>query len=284
MKTYTILATDAREKIDGNYLSLQLYLIPEADIEISRDGWATSAVLKAWVWLGLNLLSPTLRVKGTEAKTISIYNWAFAVKFEWARFWWTANYAEFEDDGTLKFIWDATVYNDIQYSISNAKVPAANFPTRATFNTNFNEYTFAVNDYIDLWSQEIPHWYKEWSDLEIHLHRATNWTNVDARWVKRQIEYCIAKKDYTSPYTEVFWNTVTISNETTLQADIATLSHIYSSIGVISGTWLTIWSQIKMRLKRIAATWTAPTGNPFALQVWIHYQQDTIWSRSTSSK
>jgi hypothetical protein len=37
MKTYTIVATDAREQLDNTYLSLQFTMIPEADIEISYD-------------------------------------------------------------------------------------------------------------------------------------------------------------------------------------------------------------------------------------------------------
>jgi hypothetical protein len=37
MNTYTIVATDAWEKIDNTYLSLLFYIIPEADISLSYD-------------------------------------------------------------------------------------------------------------------------------------------------------------------------------------------------------------------------------------------------------
>jgi hypothetical protein len=45
-----------------------------------------------------------------------------------------------------------------------------------------------------------------------------------------------------------------------------------------------IGAQLKMRLKRIASAGTAPTGNPFGLQVGCHYQADTIGSRTVSGK
>lgn len=281
MKTYTIIATDAREMIDNTYLSLQLYLIPEADIEISRDGWATSAVLKAWVWLGLNLLSPTLRVKGTEAKTISIYNWAFAVKFEWDRFWWVSDYTEFEADWTLKMVWAATVYNDLYTQIASAKLPTSAYPDRTAFTANLNAYVFKLNDYADLWTIEILHDYKEWSDLELHLHLATNWLDATERKVKYIVYYSRGSPNH---WTTQFSAEASLTAELIIPADTPDKSAFYLSMWTISWVWMWIWCQLKTRIKRIAWTWIEPTNWPFLWMVWVHYQKDTLWSRTISSK
>lgn len=194
------------------------------------------------------------------------------------------DYTDFEADGTLHFTGAATVYNDIQFAISGAKVPAANAPTWSAFLTNLSAYTFAVNDYVDLDFNEIPHDYKEGTDLEIHIHFANQGTNVDARGVKWEVTYSVCNMDGSAPYTEVFPATATVSAEATLQANITANSHIYLSLGTIAGTGLKIGAQIGLRLKRIAAAGTAPTSNPFALQVGIHYECDTTGSRTVSGK
>lgn len=281
MKTYTIVATDTREMIDGNYLSLQLYLIPEADIEISRDGWATSAVLKAWVWIGMNLLSPTLRVKGTEAKTISIYNWAFAVKFEWNRFGWANDYTEFEADWTLKMVWNATVYNDIYTQIASAKIPASAYPDRTPFSTNLNSYVFKINDYADLWTMEMLHDYKEWSDIEVHLHLATNWSDTTVRKAKYVIYY---SRWCPNDWSNQFSAEASLTAEVTIAANVLDKSAFYLSMWTISWVGMKIWCQLKTRIKRIAWTWTEPTNWPFLWMVWVHYQKDTLWSRTINVK
>lgn len=43
-------------------------------------------------------------------------------------------------------------------------------------------------------------------------------------------------------------------------------------------------TQVKMRIKRIAGTGTEPINDPFVGQVGIHYESDTIGSRSINSK
>lgn len=195
----------------------------------------------------------------------------------------TTNYTEFEADGTMKAVGTATTYNDIQYPIETGRLPAANAPTWSTFNTNFGAYTFAVNDYVDMGSQELIHTWKEDSQIEFHIHWATNGTDVDARYVKWQIEYCYAIGSSSAPFT-AFSATTTISAETTIPAATTANSHIYTSIGTFTPSGGKIGMQLKIRLKRIAASGTAPSNNPFALQVGIHIEQDTLGSRTTSTK
>jgi hypothetical protein len=200
-----------------------------------------------------------------------------------ARFGDATNYTGFEADGTMVAHGTATTYNDIQFAISSGKVAAANAPTWTAFVGNLYEYAFALNDYIDCGSQEVPHGYLEGSDMEIHVHWATNGLDTTDRFVRWQIEYTIANMASVAPFS-VFTSTTTVFADTTIPANTTSRSHIYTSIATIPGTGIKIGAQIKLRIRRLAASSTAPTSNPFALQVGIHYQQDTIGSRTATSK
>lgn len=188
------------------------------------------------------------------------------------------NYSEFEEDGTLKMNGGAVVYNDIQYSISTGRGGSVNHPEWTTFVGNLSEYTFAIGDYIDLGSQELPHSYKDGTDLEIHLHYATNGVNITDRVVGWEVEYSLANRN------QAFPTPVVVSADSTITANTADRTQKYVSIGIISGASLAFGAQLKMRLRRIATTGTAPTANPFALQIGVHYVTDTIGSRTISDK
>jgi hypothetical protein len=188
------------------------------------------------------------------------------------------NYAEFEGDGALKFNGDATVFNDLIIPLESAKTPASNAPTWATFNGNLYAYTFAVNDHVYLQATEVLHGYKEGSNIEFHVHWATNGSDGTDRAVNWEIEYSWADVN------EVFPASATVSAETTITANTTSLTHKYTSVASISGTGYKLGSILKARLRRITSAGTAPANNPFGLMVGIHYELDTIGSRTTSSK
>lgn len=194
------------------------------------------------------------------------------------------NYLTIEADGTLKNNGNSTVYNDLQFAISSGRVGVSNAPSWTNLIGNLSEYTFAVNDFIDLGSQEIPHSYKEGSTVEIHIHWATNGTNTDNRAVKWEIEYSIQNDTYVNGIGVPFSIPTVITAETTIPANTPTKTGCYTSIGVINDPSLKFGSQIKMRLRRITSTGTAPTNNPYALQVGIHFEADTLGSRTTTGK
>lgn len=197
------------------------------------------------------------------------------------------NYSEFESDGTLVFKGNATVYEDLQFKISNAKVPAANAPTWATFKGNLSEFTFAVNDYVDFGAEEIPHKYLEGSNLEIHVHFATNGLDVNDRTIKWQVEYSIQNDAYANGIGVVWSDETIVSGELTIPANTPDRTGCYKSIGIIDGSILSglkFGALIKLQLKRIASSGTEPTSDPFATQVGIHHQLDTLGSRTTIGK
>ena len=183
-----------------------------------------------------------------------------------------------EEDGTMKFDPDATVFNDINTGV-NPRNTGAGRPTLASFVGNLQEFQFAVNDFADLTPIELLHGWKEGSEIEFHLHWATGGSNdATARGVKWEIEYTIANKDSAFPATTV------ISAEATIASGEAANTHHYTSIGNYTFTGGLIGAQISFRVKRITASGTAPATNPFLLSIGIHYEIDTIGSRTKIGK
>lgn len=191
------------------------------------------------------------------------------------------NHTEFEPDGTMVFHGDARTYNDLYTGVAGGKVPAANYPDWSAFTTNTGAFTFKVNDYIDLSTIELTHDYAEGTNLEVHLHLVNNGTDVDERKVKYIIYYTYGEPD---SFNNQFSAEGNLPAELTLPANVVDKSVIYLSMGTIDGTNIKMGTQIKFRVKRIASTGTEPTGNPFLGMVGVHYQQNTLGSRTILGK
>lgn len=188
------------------------------------------------------------------------------------------SYSVFEYDGTLKFVDDATVWDDIFIGFAGARVPAANAPSWTTFIGNIGQYTFAVNDYLPLSAVEIEHSYEEGTDFELHVHYATNGVDVDDRTVKWEIEYSLANINNVFPASTV------VSAEDTISAGTADRTHKYLSVATVTGTGVEMGSAIVMRVRRIASSGTEPSNDPFGLMVGVHIKKNTVGSRAILSK
>ena len=172
-------------------------------------------------------------------------------------------------------------YNDVNFAISSGKTGGANSPTWSTFTANTSAYTFAVNDYIDLGTIELPHNAIEGDTVEFHVHWANNGLDATQRAVKYQIFITYA---YPDGGTHQFTAETSLSAETNIPANTPDKSAFYTKLGVIVDTNMKIGTQIKTRLKRIASTGTAPSSNPFVGQVGIHYKANSIGSSKINSK
>jgi hypothetical protein len=191
------------------------------------------------------------------------------------------NYIEFESDGTLKMTGTATVFEDMQFPISSAKVPAANYPNWETFTTNTNEYAFDVDEYIDCQASECPHSWREGTKLDFHLHiTIKSLQNSGAsQYAKFTIYVAYANQD-NSVWTEV----AAISAEKTIPNGAAALTNYYLDMGDVTPA-TTIGTQVKVRVKRIAATGgTEYASSVFITQVGAHYENDTLGSRTETGK
>jgi len=195
------------------------------------------------------------------------------------------NYATFEDDGTLVFAGDATTYDDLPPTPITAAKLGATAPTLATFVGNIQQYTFdASNDYV-IGATELTHKYTEGTDLDIHVHWATNGTDGTDRGVKLQLEYVVSNAKGVAPFDELFPGSSTnVSAETTIPASTGDRAKIISDLGVLSDADLKIGAYICWRFERITAVGTAPSNDPFVLAVGFHMNQDTTGSREEYAK
>lgn len=195
-----------------------------------------------------------------------------------------SSYAEFEDDGTLEFMGDATVWDDLRVSLERGKVAGANTPTWAKFQDNgagsAGVYAYQFADGDEIWfSVQMPHGWKVASTIYPHLHWSPS-SDVDpADNVGIGLEYC-----WVDIY-EDFGNTTIITRDvsTGVNNNNAHLIHNFSTTG-ISGTGHTLSSVLHCRFFRQAAG-----ADNYAAAIWgheidFHYEIDTVGSRQALSK
>lgn len=177
------------------------------------------------------------------------------------------------------------VYEDLQFSVSSAKVPAANYPDWETFTTNTAEYSFAVDDYIDCQANEVPHSWQEGTAGDAHLHLALKAAQSDGadRFAKFSLYFAIS--DSSQAGTKVWSELTTRTAEITIPTGTAALTGLYLDMGDLTLTGYKVGSQIRVRIKRIAATGgTEYNSQIFITQVGVHLKRDTIGSRQETIK
>jgi len=176
---------------------------------------------------------------------------------------------------------DTTVWADIQFSISSGRVGVANFPDwDGTFTANNGEYKFDIGDYIDLSANELPHSWKEGTAVKPHLHLALDGANTSGGNQYVQFTVYIAYSDVNEVWTET-----SLTAEYTIPNGTADLTHLLLSMGDLAMTNNLIGTQMKIRLKRIAATGgTEYPNHIFVTQLGVHVENDTLGSRSVATK
>lgn len=170
------------------------------------------------------------------------------------------------------------VYDDIIVPMSRTRQPNSNYPTWGTFVSPTIAPTFAVNNYVDF-GFEIPHSYKEGTNIDIHCHGATNGTEITTKAIKFEMQLSIGIASTTSAVSAAFGAIQVYSAEFEIPANTSDKAGFVFKIGDIVGTNIKIGSQIIAQFKRILATGTAPQNNPFLTTVGFHYQIDTQGSR-----
>lgn len=167
----------------------------------------------------------------------------------------------------------ATVFNDIVAPLQFAHV-GASAPTWDENNMSYYFQPTAANDYIFVEFQ-IPHWYKEGSSLECHIH------GYPATAVVGNVNISLS---YTwTNYGNVQSNPTYISKVFTTSG--TAYQHNIIDLTTISGTGKTISSVFKAKLKREATS--APdtyNGNYYIDFFDCHAEQDTLGSNTNVSK
>ena len=192
----------------------------------------------------------------------------------------TTNRTTIEADGTIRFDGTATVWNDMQFQISDAKTnPANTAPSWETFTPNTSEYAFSINDEVDTSANEIPHWWKEGTAGNAHIHITTKAiNNVETTYAKFTVTFTYAD-------TDEVWVEAPLTAEIAIANPTAALTNFYLDLGDITLTNYLIEAQMKCRVKRIdATTGTEYAGDIFITQIGIHFEEDTIGSRIEKTK
>jgi hypothetical protein len=188
-----------------------------------------------------------------------------------------SNNSEFEQDGTLKFNGDATVWNDV--NIGSVSLGAgATAPDLIVLGGGGNTIQIRAFDGNSTTEQlffelEIPHSTKVTSNITFHVHWCP--TTANAGNVKWQLNYVLYGENITLPAEQTI-STVSTSNGTAWKMQ-------RTDLPVISVT--SINRQLCGRLFRhpgdAADTYPDDAG---VFTVGFHYEQDTIGSRQITTK
>jgi len=192
------------------------------------------------------------------------------------------NYFYFDSNGVGVAKGSGRLYEDLQFSISTGKVPASNAPTYETFTTNTRAYSFDVNDYIDLETNEPFHGTDFTTTATFHAHVTTKTANSSgsSQYVKVQITCAYCSADST-------WTEFTATGELEIPNGTPAL---YKQIVAINSSSLDLadvelGGQITPVLKRITATGgTEYADNVFITQVGLHIRCDQAGSRDVFTK
>lgn len=196
--------------------------------------------------------------------------------------------AYFEPDGTLVFENDGTVWDDIRITLGSFDRPGSNDPVYVLYYPSGGAkavYTveFAKNDFASF-TVQIPHKYKEGSDIYAHLH----WT-PGANGVAENGHNVGWKLDYSwANINGVFGAVQTLY--LTDACDGVNHKHLMTPDVVISGENKGISSMLLCNVFRSDTgtddTWAATASGslPLLLEVDFHFELDTMGSRERASK
>ena len=190
------------------------------------------------------------------------------------------HYTTFEADGTQKMSGNATVFKDLVFPII-PKFTGAGNPAFARFTGGITAPKFLVNDAVQLDANEFIHEWKEGSLCDIHLHYTSMENVAAARYVKWEVGCTFVNS---SAGTSQWSTEVVYQVEHTIPANTPALTEFKVTMGTFTPASGKIGGQIRLRLKRITAAGTAPSVDPFATQLGVHVECDTLGSRTISSK
>lgn len=203
------------------------------------------------------------------------------------------NYIEVEADGTLEFKGNATVWDDIRVPVTSTKLGGSRDPGFTVFKTNgagsqgvFIYWFDASIEEEIYFTVQMPHSWKEGTDILPHVHWIPSTTPDNTPTQQRVswgLEYAWANIGDVFPT-----NTTVITNNTIYPTDteLVQYKHYLTQLSDIVGTGKTISSMLVCRLFRNATSVAYDTYEHDAglLEIDFHFEQDTIGSRSVTTK
>jgi hypothetical protein len=193
----------------------------------------------------------------------------------------TTNGIKVNKGGELTLLGTATVFNDANVG-SLVLVTGGTLPGVVELlesdggSSGIYLRGFAVNEQGS-GAIEIPHDYKEGSDIVFHIH----WVGQDApsgtdnvRW---QLTYSVTRGGVVTPAATTVVAAADIAYDTQykwMRSDVAT----------ITGTTFLIGDQFNFTITRIVATGDAYAGEAVVATLGLHYECDTMGSKTITTK
>jgi len=166
-------------------------------------------------------------------------------------------------------------WDDVVVPLLNIKAPASNPPTYTTyFGSEVPSYSASATNGLDFQVQ-LPHSYKQGTDIKFHLHTAfPNTGTGNVRW---QLTYSWANVDSVFPAVTTVLATVAAPGV----AD----RHAIEPIATIAGTGKNISSVLICSISRIGGDALDTYGSAvYALSADFHFQKDTVGSSTETAK
>ena len=122
--------------------------------------------------------------------------------------------------------------------------------------------------------------WKEGTECFWHLHLTTNGSDLANRYVKFELEYGYSNGDVTA------WTfpAVITTADLLIPGGTADKTMFILNLGSFTPSSAKIGGHVIARLKRVTATGTAPTGDPWIPMLQMHVQCDTQGSRQIGTK
>jgi hypothetical protein len=199
------------------------------------------------------------------------------------------NYLSIADDGTVTLHGTATTYDDLRVDGSRVQNSGVTAPNWAVFvgglYTNFFEDTKTQSVYFNV---QMPHAWKQGTDMGAHVHWTTNataplattvrWT-IEYQWVNIGSNMNLATNNTTSGYTVLTNANINPDNS------LAVGEHAITSMGTISGSGMNLSSVLVCRVYREGAgSNDTYTGNAALLSIDFHYEIDSFGSTTEYAK
>ena len=186
------------------------------------------------------------------------------------------------DCGTEKTpVLAVAVYKDINLASVILSLPVATQPDEVQFvdeagsNTGIYTWGFAIDELVS-GSFELQHDYKEGTDLIFHIHwqgiTAPDGASDNVKWA---LTYTLSR------------DTTTLDAATTIYGETAITtrySFYKTNLTTITGTNFKIGDQFLFAIKRVAASSDDYAGDALVATLGVHYQCDTIGSRTITTK
>jgi hypothetical protein len=173
------------------------------------------------------------------------------------------------------------VYKDINIAGALLSKPASSAPGTDTFRTSagtdtgIETYAFAIGEKVH-GGFELQHDYKEGTDLVFHVHYQIIAAPSGTDNVQFRLTYVLLRDG------------VTLTTVTTIDTPDCAVNTQYRAyrcdFGAITGTNFKIGDQFMFTLERVAADGDAFAGDALIETAGIHYQVDTLGSRSIGTK